>query len=121
VPSFDAAWIRRGPQDPLLALLDGSVLAARSPARYTAAMHEVTARVLFFGRLKDIVGVSEAVCRVPEGAPIAQVFSLYVERCPELAAYRKSVVASRNREFASFETPIGAGDEIAFLPPVSGG
>ena len=99
----------------------GRALAASPPARYTAAMQEITARVLFFGRLKDIVGCSEVTCRVPEGALIAQVFSLYVERCPELAAYRKSVVASCNREFASFETPIGAGDEIAFLPPVSGG
>ena len=99
----------------------GNVLAAISPARYTAAMHEITARVLFFGRLKDIVGVSEAACSVPEGAPIAQVFSHYVEQFPELAAYRKSVVPSRNREFASFETAVGAGDEIAFLPPVSGG
>jgi molybdopterin converting factor subunit 1 len=110
---LDAALRRSGPRAPKL--------AASPPARYTAAMPEITARVLFFGRLKDIVGVSEAACSVPEGAPIAQLFSLYVQRCPELAAYRKSVVASRNREFASFETPIGAGDEIAFLPPVSGG
>ena len=97
------------------------MLAASSSERYTAAMNEITARVLFFGRLKDIVGVSEVACSVPEGARIAQVFSQYVERCPELAAYRKSVVASRNREFVSFETAISAGDEIAFLPPVSGG
>ena len=97
------------------------MLAASSPARYTAAMQEITARVLFFGRLKDIVGVSEVACSIPEGAHIGQVFSQYVQRCPELAAYRKSVVASRNREFVSFETTVGAGDEIAFLPPVSGG
>jgi molybdopterin converting factor subunit 1 len=77
--------------------------------------------VLFFGRLKDIVGVSEVACSVPEGALISQVFSQYVKQFPELAAYRKSVVASRNREFACFETLVGAGDEIAFLPPVSGG
>jgi sulfur-carrier protein len=98
-----------------------SALAASSPARYTAAMHQITARVLFFGRLKDIVGVSEVACSVPEGAHIAQVFAQYVQRCPELASYRKSVVASRNREFVSFETTVDAGDEIAFLPPVSGG
>jgi molybdopterin synthase sulfur carrier subunit len=119
--SFDAALTKREPRDPWLSPPGVSALAASLPARYTAAMHEITARVLFFGRLKDIVGVSEVACSVPEGAQIAQVFAQYMERCPELAAYRKSVVASRNREFASFETPVAAGDEIAFLPPVSGG
>lgn len=81
----------------------------------------MTAKVLFFGRLKELVGVSEDTCAMPEGAAIEQIFAHYSERCPQLAAFRSSVVASRNREFASWETAVHSGDEVAFLPPVSGG
>jgi molybdopterin converting factor small subunit len=84
-------------------------------------MPVMRAKVLFFGRLKDLVGVSEDVCEVPEGAPISRIFAHYAERCPRLGEFRASVAASRNREFASWETPVHSGDEIAFLPPVSGG
>ena len=45
----------------------------------------------------------------------------FVARQPEFASYRRSVVASRNQEFAAWSTPLDSGDEIAFLPPVSGG
>jgi molybdopterin converting factor small subunit len=38
-----------------------------------------------------------------------------------LAGFRNSMVVSRNQEFAAWDTRVAAGDEIAFLPPVSGG
>jgi len=80
-----------------------------------------TAKVLFFGRLKELVGVSEDVFELRDGTAIEQIFAHYAARCPQLAAFRSSVVASRNREFACWETPVHSGDEVAFLPPVSGG
>jgi len=46
---------------------------------------------------------------------------LYSTRIPELAKYRSSVVASRNQEFVAWDTVLHSGDEVAFLPPVSGG
>lgn len=58
---------------------------------------------------------------VPDGAPIEAVFSSYSANHPELARFRASLVASCNQEFAAWNTPLHAGDEIAFLPPVSGG
>jgi molybdopterin converting factor subunit 1 len=78
-------------------------------------------RVLFFGRLRELSGISEEPATIPQGATLADLFSTYANRFPQLAAFRASLVASRNQEFAAWDTPITAGDEIAFLPPVSGG
>lgn len=81
----------------------------------------VRVKVLFFGRLKDVVGQSEESLDLNDASTIEQLFALYSQRIPELAKYRSSVVASRNREFAAWDTPLHSGDEVAFLPPVSGG
>jgi molybdopterin converting factor subunit 1 len=78
-------------------------------------------RVLFFGRLKEIAGRAEEVIQAVDGSTIEQLFSQYVTRLPELARYRSSLVASRNQEFAAWDTALHSGDEVAFLPPVSGG
>ncbi len=96
-------------------------LAGTRCAGYNSDVPRITTRVLFFGRLKELAGVSEDACDLPDGAAIEQVFAHYAERCPRLAAFRSSVVAARNREFAAWETPVHTGDEVAFLPPVSGG
>jgi molybdopterin converting factor subunit 1 len=78
-------------------------------------------KVLFFGRLKEIAGRAEEVIEAVDGSTIEQLFSQYVTRLPELARYRSSLVASRNQEFAAWDTALHSGDEVAFLPPVSGG
>ena len=78
-------------------------------------------RVLFFGRLKDIVGKSEEHAYLSEGARVEDLFERYGRSFPELAKFRASVVASINQEFAEWRAPLAAGDEVAFLPPVSGG
>ena len=78
-------------------------------------------RVLFFGRLKDIVGKSEEQAELSEGARVEDLFERYGRSFPELAKFRASVVASVNQEFAEWRSPLAADDEVAFLPPVSGG
>jgi molybdopterin converting factor subunit 1 len=81
----------------------------------------VRVKVLFFGRLKDIVGRAEDSVDLADGTRIEQLFDHYGARHPELARFRASLVASRNQEFAAWSTLLYAGDEVAFLPPVSGG
>ena len=81
----------------------------------------IRVKVLFFGRLKDVAGRAEESLESPDAATIEQLFAQCVSRSPELAKYRSSVVASRNQEFAAWNTPLHSGDEVAFLPPVSGG
>ncbi len=78
-------------------------------------------RVLFFGRLKEIVGCAEEEAEVSEGARVEDLFFRYGRRHPEFAGFRSSVVAAVNQQFAELDTPLSAGDEVAFLPPVSGG
>ena len=81
----------------------------------------VRVKVLFFGQLKDVVGQPEESLDLNEASTIEQLFALYSQRIPELVKYRSSVVPSRNQEFAAWDTPLHSGDEVAFLPPVSGG
>jgi molybdopterin converting factor subunit 1 len=78
-------------------------------------------RVLFFGRLKDIVGRSEEDAELSEGARVEDLFERYGRSFPELAQFRSSVVASVNQEFSEWRAQLATGDEVAFLPPVSGG
>ncbi len=79
------------------------------------------ARVLFFGVLKDIVGRSEETVEVAPGSTIRSLFQSYVERFATLRDKRSSIVFARNREFSPADTVLADGDEVAFLPPVSGG
>ena len=100
-------------------------LAASLCARYNSSVNPVSQstclKVLFFGRLKDVIGRTEDSVNSADAATIEQLFALYAARNPELAKYRPSLVASRNQEFAAWDTLLDPGDEVAFLPPVSGG
>lgn len=78
-------------------------------------------KVLFFGRLRELLGTSEDHVDIASGATLAELFELYTRKYPPLAGFRGSLVASRNQEFSAWDTRLRAGDEIAFLPPVSGG
>jgi len=79
------------------------------------------ARVLFFGTLKEIVGRSAEDAEFPEGADLRAVFECYAARFPKLRQMAASIVVARNQEFAALTTTVADGDEVAFLPPVSGG
>ena len=81
----------------------------------------VRVKVLFFGRLRELIGISEEIGELPEGATLADLFTRYAERFPKLAGFRRSLVVSRNQQFAAWDSRVAAGDEVAFLPPVSGG
>ena len=78
-------------------------------------------KVLYFGRLKELSGSSEESVEVRDGARIEDLFAHCAMSRPELRKFRASLVAARNREFSAWDTPLHAGDEVGFLPPVSGG
>lgn len=78
-------------------------------------------KVLFFGALKEIVGRAEESITLDEGANIARLYELCSARYPGLGRHSPSLLYSRNREFASPDDRLSEGDEVAFLPPVSGG
>jgi sulfur-carrier protein len=107
------------------AQVETALLAPSPYTGYNSPMPPVSqairVKVLFFGRLKELTGRAEDTAEFGDAATIEQLFGLYAARHPELAKYRSSVVASRNQEFAAWGTPLRSGDEVAFLPPVSGG
>jgi molybdopterin converting factor subunit 1 len=81
----------------------------------------VQIRVLFFGLLKDICGHAEESLDVPEGATAGSVFDHYAASFPRLRQMASSIVLARNHEFAQIGERLREGDEVALLPPVSGG
>ena len=102
-----------------------ALLAGRAPSGYNLRMPHVfpnlRVKVLFFGRVRELVGRSEESVEIGEGTTLAELFDGYQQRYPALAGFRSSLVASCNQEFVPWDTPLSAGDDIAFLPPVSGG
>ncbi|HXQ27277.1 MAG TPA: molybdenum cofactor biosynthesis protein MoaE [Candidatus Acidoferrales bacterium] len=78
-------------------------------------------RVLFFGQLKEITGVAQEDAELSDGARVEDLFERYGRRFPKLAAFRPSIAASVNQEYSGWRAPLTSGDEVAFLPPVSGG
>jgi molybdopterin synthase catalytic subunit len=81
----------------------------------------VRVKVLFFGMLKDIVGRSEDHIDLADGARLESVFARYARQFPRLTDLEGSIVLACNQEFRDRSAAIHEGDEIAFLPPVSGG
>ncbi len=77
--------------------------------------------MLFFGQLKDVVGRAEDELQLADQDTVGSAFDYYVQRFPQLAALSGSIVLARNHAFTARTTPLADGDEIAFLPPVSGG
>lgn len=78
--------------------------------------------VLFFGVLKELMGASEESLEIAESnATVGSIFAHYSGRVGTLRDQRSSILFARNREFATADTAVEDKDEIAFLPPVSGG
>lgn len=78
-------------------------------------------RVLFFGSVKEFTGRASEEIEVPEGMTLGELFERYAGQAPGLRGFRSSIMLARNQEFAARDTTMADGDEIAFLPPVSGG
>jgi molybdopterin synthase catalytic subunit len=78
-------------------------------------------KVLFFGILKDLTGRSEDGIQVADDAQVGTVFDYYADRFPKVRAMAPSIVMARNHEFSPLNAVLSDGDEVAFLPPVSGG
>src|SRR5580700_4740035 len=78
-------------------------------------------RILFFGVLKDLTGRGSDLLNLPEHATLGDVFIHYEEIAPRFGELAASIAISINQEFAGPDSKLKEGDEIAFLPPVSGG
>lgn len=80
---------------------------------------QVTVRL--FARLRELAGAGELRRDVPAGATVATLWEALAADFPGMRPHAGSVSAAVNQEFARRTTELGEGDEVAFLPPVSGG
>jgi sulfur-carrier protein len=81
----------------------------------------VRVTVRLFARLRDIAGAAELMRETPPGATIATVWQELASEFPGLAPYERSISSAVNLDYARMDRLVADGDEIAFLPPVSGG
>jgi molybdopterin converting factor subunit 1 len=75
-------------------------------------------RVLYFGVLREKLGDLEFL-ELTDLATVASVLNVYRERVPGFAW--DSIAVAVNQEYARAEVELQDGDEVALLPPVSGG
>jgi molybdopterin converting factor subunit 1 len=77
--------------------------------------------IRLFARLRDLAGGGEFARELPAAATVATAWQAMVAEHPALEPYGASISAAVNLEYAKMTVPVGDGDEVAFLPPVSGG
>ena len=79
----------------------------------------VTAR--FFAVLRERMGHAAMQVQMPPGETVAALWEKIVAERPELRELRAATRVAVNGRYATPETPLHDGDEVAFLPPMSGG
>jgi molybdopterin converting factor subunit 1 len=77
--------------------------------------------VRLFARLRDIAGSAELERDVPPGSTVKAVWAGLTRDYPALSDYTSSISSAVNADYSRMEAPVREGDEVAFLPPVSGG
>jgi molybdopterin converting factor subunit 1 len=77
--------------------------------------------IRYFAGHRDITGRSEEDLDLPPGTTVGGLWELLIGRYPRLAGYSGRVLYAVNQEFGTPTTELHDGDEVAFVPPVSGG
>ncbi len=85
---------------------------------YTNAMR---VRVLLFGLLKEFLPLPDDSVELPEQATVEQLLHQLIEKTPQVRKFAGSLAVAVNREYAVSNQALHDGDEVALLPPVSGG
>ena len=77
--------------------------------------------VRLFARLRDLAGTGELIREVPSSSTAQAVWDDLVLEWPGLREYEKTISVAVNAEYARMAADVRDGDEVAFMPPVSGG
>jgi molybdopterin converting factor subunit 1 len=89
--------------------------------RRTEGVWIIKVRVKMFASFRDIIGTKEEELEIPEGTTVQKLLDSYIERFPDMARYRDHIILSVNKEYGAAGLELKDGDEVSFLPPVSGG
>jgi molybdopterin converting factor subunit 1 len=79
------------------------------------------AKVRLFARLSELAGTREAEVEMGEGLTASEVYQALCGRYPALKELNGSIRYAVNGEYTEPRSPVGDGDEVALIPPVSGG
>ena len=95
----------------------------RGPLRKVAALLrlDMKIKVLFFASCRDAVGHRSCDWEIEEGCRVADLERELVAAYPQLAAVQQVLSIAVNAEYVGRHTALKAGDEVALIPPVSGG
>ena len=75
----------------------------------------------FFARLREQAGTDSETVHVPERSTVGDVYAALRHAHPALESDPNAVRPALNQEFTGWDAMVGEGDEVAFIPPVSGG
>ncbi|TAN31966.1 molybdopterin converting factor subunit 1 [bacterium] len=81
----------------------------------------IAVRARLFARLREQAGTESQTVELPAGSTLADVYQALRRSHPALEPDRAAVRAALNQEFADWSAEVANGDEVAFIPPVSGG
>jgi molybdopterin synthase catalytic subunit len=79
------------------------------------------AKVRLFARLSELAGTREAEVEVGDGLTAGEVYRALCGRYPALSGLNSSIRYAVNGEYAEPGRRVSEGDEVALIPPVSGG
>jgi molybdopterin converting factor subunit 1 len=78
-------------------------------------------KVKMFAVFRDIVGAKEEDLEISEGTTVQMLLEDYIARFPQMARFREHIILSVNKDYGAPARALKSGDEVSFLPPVSGG
>ena len=78
-------------------------------------------RIRLFARQREMAGAREVILDLATGATIEDAWAALVARVPAISPGRQFVRFARNGEYADGDSPLADGDEVACIPPISGG
>jgi molybdopterin converting factor subunit 1 len=81
----------------------------------------VLVTIRLFARLREIAGTSDLRRELPDGATARDAWDALAREFPALSGFESAISCAVNEEYARLTTPLGHGDDVAFLPPISGG
>jgi len=78
-------------------------------------------QVLFFASLREKTRLHDTTLELASGCTVGELWNMLVERFPAIEPMGSSVSFAVNQEYADRDQVLSDGDEIALIPPVSGG
>ena len=77
--------------------------------------------VRYLGMLSELAGRDSEPVELPDRAAVGELYATLQTRLPQLQQFRQSIALAVNYEYSDSDTELQEGDEVALIPPVSGG